>query len=331
MVEWVTLGFVDGKRKQKRIYGKNKRELQQKKKEILIQFEAEPIITFGAYKNEWLELKSSREKATIEMYENAMKKTDSLDKRDIKEIRTSHLQKIINDHYSQKRTCAILRLFLKQVFSCAIQDGLIDKNPAQGLQIPKQVKSTQRALTKAETQALKEVELPEKEHIFLMILYYLGLRPGEVMALESSDIDFTSGDIHISHSLGYNKNIPYKKSTKTGEDRTVPIPDALRDELLSYANAKTLLFPNNEGTYMTKSGMYDMWRDIKKEISKYCDTSNLRPYHFRHDYCTRCFYLGLSPLMTSKLMGNSVKMVMEVYAHIDEEKEPLDRVRKMGL
>ena len=328
MMIWVTLGYVDGKRKQKRIYGSTKTELEKNKRAAIAEFESAPVkTTFGEYKEYWFKTyKAVRQAATREMYENAMRKTKSIDDIALTDITTADLQNVINDHINSPRTTAILRQFFGQVFKCAIGEGKALKNPSEGLQLPAQKKSVQRALTQAERDAIRSLDLPPKKKMFIKCLYYLGLRPGECLALHSDDI--RNGEVHIHNAIGFDKNMPYLKPTKTQVERIVPIPTEFQDELSDFCNGGYLFA--EDGRFLTKSGMYDMWNYIKRGV---CGNSpsDIRPYTLRHDYCTRCYYMGLTPLMTAKLMGNSVKMVMEVYSHLDEEKEPLEKLRSMTL
>ncbi len=50
--------------------------------------------------------------------------------------------------------------------------------------------------------------------------------------------------------------------------------------------------------------------------------NGLTAHIFRHNYCTLLYYSGISQKKAVELMGHSdIKMIMEVYAHLDEEKE----------
>lgn len=50
--------------------------------------------------------------------------------------------------------------------------------------------------------------------------------------------------------------------------------------------------------------------------------TGLTAHIFRHNYCTMLYYSGVSQKKAVELMGHSdIKMIMEVYAHLDEQKE----------
>ena len=76
-----------------------------------------------------------------------------------------------------------------------------------------------------------------------------------------------------------------------------------------------------------------MWERIIKKMNDAVTTdrekligseliTGLTAHIFRHNYCTMLYYSGISQKKAVELMGHSdIKMIMEVYAHLDEEKE----------
>ncbi len=57
---------------------------------------------------------------------------------------------------------------------------------------------------------------------------------------------------------------------------------------------------------------------------------DLTAHIFRHNYCTMLYYSGISQKKAVELMGHSdIKMIMEVYAHLDDQKEAVqDKLNK---
>ena len=89
---------------------------------------------------------------------------------------------------------------------------------------------------------------------------------------------------------------------------------------------------HQNGNLMTKTVKSDMWLKIKAEIEKKLGhETSLRPYNFRHNFCSECFYRNISILKTAELMATSPEMVMRVYAHLDNERENLDNLTNLEL
>lgn len=107
---------------------------------------------------------------------------------------------------------------------------------------------------------------------------------------------------------------------------------------------------------MTQSSYTKFWQSIIKQLNRAIMTENQwqavehmpmnlraknRPIHdltahiFRHNYATMLYYSGISLKKAAALMGHSdTKMIMEVYSHLDEQKEQtetkLNSFIKMG-
>lgn len=325
-----------GKRIRKRIYGNSTTDLQRNITAYTRQYKEEikTGLTFKKYSESWLETKSSRQAATRNMYETALNKTSDIDYLPLESITRQDLQKIINKNKEHPTACHQLELTLKQIFSMAIRDGLLSANPAEYLVLPKKKKNEERALTADEKEAIKKADLQPMDRMYVMLLYYFGLRPQEALALQPQDINQKSKTLTVQRAVGYDHNNPYIKDTKTYCQREIPIPSVFFDELIKYSSEykKSEFLLNKDGKLMSKTVKSDMWLRIKKEIVKKLGAdTNLRPYTFRHNYCCECHDRHLSILMTSKLMGNSPQMVMNVYTHLDQQKEPLDSLSHLSL
>ena len=92
----------------------------------------------------------------------------------------------------------------------------------------------------------------------------------------------------------------------------------------------TYLFGKLNGEIMTKSSDDKMWKSITTKINLAAGGSedlqvifNLTAHVFRHNYCTNlCYQIpAISIKKIAALMGDTEKMVIEVYNHIMEEKE----------
>ena len=74
------------------------------------------------------------------------------------------------------------------------------------------------------------------------VCLHLGLRTGEALALQKTDVDFSAGIVRIHRSHG-------RDSTKTGRERTVPLLGAIAGDLVEACQASTsdLVFPSAAG------------------------------------------------------------------------------------
>lgn len=285
-------------------------------------------VYFGDYAKLWLETyKANRGINTRKMYEHLIRcQFASISDLKVREIRASHLQALINEFSATPRTCEQIRLTLRQIFKQAIADDIIQKNPAASLELPRHIKKEKRALTPDEKAAVKAADLDVRERAFIMIAYGCGLRPGEIYALTWQDIDFKRSVIHVNKSIVFDNNRPSVSFPKTNKSiRAVEAPRAVMQALKDYRGITIApkLFGGQNGEYKGKTGYIGEWERIKKKIEAVLGhETDLSLYCFRHNYITALYYSNISLKEAQRLVGHSsYKMIMDVYAHLDAQKE----------
>lgn len=339
----VSLGYnQDGKRVRKWIRAETQQELKRKERELLKNAEQALVAPkrFGEYAQAWLKTyKSNKETRTREFYESGVKKLSALNGRELSRITRSQLQEVLAENWEHPRTCKKLANIMSQIFRSAIADGLIWKNPAESLDIPKQIKTEKRILSDAEKKAIDTVELPPSEKVFLHIIRQLGLRPEEARALTRTDIDFKNKTISINKAVIFAKNAPELKGVKNDKPRVLPLPNGLKTELRSYIkDVQWLLFTDSKGNLMSKSSFRCFQRRIFDEVNRKLggnDKMNVLNgmtfYTLRHTRGTELYYLAQKGKISTKLaaqyMGHGEIVFLSTYSHIDEQKEDLKALK----
>lgn len=192
-----------------------------------------------------------------------------------------------------------------------------------------------------------------RAQIAALLMLYCGLRRGEVIPLEWSDIDFTNKQIAVTKSVERidSNNFRIKPHTKNGKDRFVSIPD----NLISYlklekynSNGNLLIYPQKSGKLHTLTSWNKTWNSYQTKLNYqyYCETmkkfgrtpkafnapsgipkllDRFTAHQLRHTYCTMLYFAGVDILTTSKLMGHSnVQITLEIYTHLDEKHKRLN-------
>ena len=333
----VQFGYgADGKRIRKRFSADTKVDLNaqiERYKEDLRQASNPSDITFGVYSERWFEtFKKNRSGKTQDMYAYALTKCASLNGTAVCRITKTMCQAVINDVYDRPSTARQVHLTLNQVFKAAINDGIITKNPATGIDIPKTKKKEIYLMTDADLDAVREADLNPKDRMFVEILMVFGLRPGEALALQPSDFDLKKKVLHITKSLEIlNDGSSVIKETKTGVSRDIPLPDELIPHLTAYFKEMkgAYLFPKEDGGLFTKSAYRKMSERISNRIIA-AGGSKITMYQFRHRRATDLYYLTqrgtISVKKASALLGHSEEIFLSTYAHIDESREDVSRI-----
>ena len=341
----VHLGYdSEGKQIRKWFYGETKSELNaniQKYRNDLERLQNPSDITFRDYSDQWFRTyKENRAKQTKDMYRNALKKCGRLDPVPLKKITRSMCQETINTSWEYPSAAEVLSDTLKQIFKCAIRDGIILANPADALDLPKKPQAAFHLLTKKEMDAFDKAELNDQDRLFVTIMKFFGLRPAEALALGPTDFDLDAGILHVTKALELaNDNQEAVKMTKTEVSRDIPIPKQLIAPLRERfrTNPGFLLFPKRDKGLYTKSAYRRLCERILTAVNLALggnENLNLIPdvtiYCLRHRRATDLYYQCQKGVISTKkaayLMGHSEEVFLKTYSHIDDSKEHLEQI-----
>lgn len=342
----------NGNRIRKTLYAKTVKELDAKLFDL--KYGASTAcqdMLFGQYAEHWFNTyKQMRSINTKAMYKNSLNThiLPFIEYIPVAKVSKSNLQNIINKQSEHPETCKKILLTLRQIFNAAIEDDIIAKNPSNNLVLPHSQYKSKRALTNDEKRAILNAELNDMQRAFINILFYTGLRREEALALTKNDFDFQKMHVSVNTAIAFDGNAPVVKAPKNGcSIRSVPLPADCVKQIQSYlSNLNTIyLFTKRDGSIMTHSAYVKFWKSILKELNNCAMTDNqkklydaapdtlkvnmlpirdLTAHIFRHNYATMLYYSNVSIKMAASLLGHSdTKMIMTIYAHLDEEREDL--------
>lgn len=300
------------------------------------------------YAKQWLSTyKSSKTTNTKKMYENVIEKyIRKLYGLSIRKIRHSHFQFLLSEASQYPRLCQQVKLCFKQIMKSAARDRYYRKSDLDdlfdGLETPTYRPAERRALTSEEKTAIQEAPFTDRERTFVYIAFGCGLRRGEILALTPFDIDLKRGVIKVTKSIEFDVNTPAEKDTKNYKHREVPMPPFLLSWMKNhrFSNGQRII-SKLDGSTMTKSSYDKMWRQIKqkifdtkkKETFETISDYDLTAHYFRHNYCASLCYQvpTVSIKKIAALLGDSEKMVLEVYNHIVEDNEKVEEALKSAI
>jgi integrase len=225
------------------------------------------------------------------------------------------------------------------IFDFAIDNRVIDYNPATKLKIPQAATATvqRRALTEQERQRVMEFEHRAKPSAMLMMLS--GLRRGEATALQWNDIDFTNNKISVTKS--YNFKTKDFKTPKNGKSRVVSVPQILIDYLKTLPKISPFVLTSARGGMMTEQSWKRLYQsymlDMNIEygfggsINKHANNTDVpmviatfTPHELRHTFCTIMFEAGIDALTAKEQLGHSdIKTTLSIYTHLSAQHKEL--------
>lgn len=344
----VFLGVDDtGKRIRKSVFAKSSAELERKVEEIHQQIRESTYIINDTvlikdYCNHWFDTyKCQKETNTKAMYKNIIEKHISPCIGDlmINQLKKQNIQAMLNSRYDKPRTCQQIVQVLRQIIDEMKMDRCISpldaENLTKNLSTPKYRAKEKRALNKRELEAVRKADFTDREKAFVYVLFYFGLRREEALGLMKNDFDFANNKLSIQRAIIFDGNNSECKGTKSfAGERSIDIPSECKAFFMEYvAKIDTLyLFTKVNGMPITKSSYDKMWKYIVRKMNDAVMTDkerengitpiNITAHYFRHNYCTLLYYSDVSAGKAVELMGHAdYKMIMNVYKHLDEEKE----------
>lgn len=295
-------------------------------------------ISFLNYAREWKKVyKGGRAHNTREMYENVIEKhLVALDGVKLQDIGRIHLQMVLNNASGKERTQQQIQMAFFQILRSAVADRLfaasVYETIHQNAESIDYKASEKRPLTAAEKEAMfKAAYKYDSDQVFVYLLYGCGMRREECIALTVFDFNLSDQSVSVNRAHEFVKGKPQQKDPKTCNGfRTLPIPEKILPVVRAYveslkASGKTYLFATQRGEPATLSCYRRMWDRIIAAMQKSTNEpiTGLTAHVFRHNYCTMlCYQIPkISIKRIAQLLGDTEKMVLEVYNHIVLEKE----------
>ena len=159
----------------------------------------------------------------------------------------------------------------------------------------------------------------QRSYTAFMVLFWTGIRIGELLALTPSDIDFKEKTIHISKSYQRidGRDVITPPKTQKG-NRIITVPDFLLADLKDYMNNIYCLEDNDRLFPVTKYYMeHEMKRGVKNSGVKY-----IRIHDIRHSHCAMLMEMGITPLEAAERLGHErVETTLNTYAHLYPNKQ----------
>lgn len=151
------------------------------------------------------------------------------------------------------------------------------------------------------------------------VLYYCGLRIGELFALTAADVDIENRIIHITKSLQRVKKediITPPKSEKGIRDIT--IPDFLTNELEIYMS---MLYDCKGETRLFEISKQALYYPMKK-YSAIAGIPKIRIHDLRHSHVALLIEKGISPLAIAERLGHEdIQVTLGTYGHLYPNKQ----------
>ena len=284
---------------------------------------------FKALAERWLAMPHDWKESTREGYTSNLTNHvyPVFGKRPVDQISRKQLKLFFDDIYTKglnARTLKRIRAPFRGVLSYAVESELIEANPFDSLRMNYK-SNTPEIKPLNESEAAKVLEqakgyLGGKYYPPLLLLLRTGMRIGEVLALQWTDIDFENRQIEVKRSWrnGVTSRTKNKKSRRVGMSPQLKEvlknhrTSSKRKALLSGKPFSELVFNGNRKERLDRLSLKHALNHSTNEA----EVRQIRIHDLRHSYATIRLMRGHNILDVSHQLGHSkTSITLDVYAH----------------
>jgi integrase len=150
------------------------------------------------------------------------------------------------------------------------------------------------------------------------MLYWCGIRVGELLALTYGDFDFEKKTVRINKSYQYLQGQAYVTEPKTPKsNRNILMPDFLCEEIREYMSLQYGYQPDDRLFLTSKTS-------LGKYIKIYAAEAGIKPirvHDLRHSHVSLLIELGFSPVAIAARLGHESIEITLHYAHLFPTKQ----------
>lgn len=231
------------------------------------------------------------------------------------------VQEVMNGTAGMGHTlCSNVQSVLKRSISAAYSQGYIPRDPTAALKTRLPEREHNRAFTDEETAILKRNIAERKiEPLLTALLFYTGIRRGELIGLQWKDVDMRNDVIHVTKDYDYHtRQIDTLKTANAKRD--IPIVPALKEILREYqgiGNSFVVHAPTDSGKPLCESSLKRRWIKIRELVGADVTTRT-----FRNNFATVLYDAGIDVLTASKAMGHAdPTTTLKIYTDIDRSRK----------
>jgi site-specific recombinase XerD len=223
--------------------------------------------------------------------------------------------------YSVRSICRKIST-VRSFFKFLSREDIVDINPTINLITPKITKKLPSFLYLEEINKL--IETPPWNTIFgirdraiLELLYGTGMRVGELVNLNITDIDLYEKTVRVFGKGSKERILPLGNPSIKAVKKYLSVRDIFRKKISLDKNGQNALLLNRFGERLSA-------RSIRRLIIKYMKIAGLNrkisPHVLRHSFATHLLGGGADLRSVQELLGHESLSTTQIYTHITKER-----------
>jgi len=217
------------------------------------------------------------------------------------------------DHNTSSRSVNRKLSTLKSYYKYLRREGLLKENPMLKVSVPKVKSRLPSYMEQEDMKALFSDKMFDinfvgvRNRLILMLLYYTGMRRGELIGLQLSSFD------------PFNRTL--KVLGKGNKERIIPINKELISLIEEYLNImkKEKIALKSDTLIVTDNGnqLYPnfVYRVVKDHLSKVSTAQKRSPHVLRHTFATHMLNNGADLNAIKEILGHANLSATQIYTH----------------
>lgn len=299
-------------------------------------------IKTGEWVNTWIENHKAPKlaPATLTSYRNSYLNhiNPVIGEIPLSKVETYHIQRMLDGIGGKLSTFVKNYNVVHGALEKALELGMISRNPCRGVTFPKEDKKKMRVLSQEEQKEfISKLDGEYYRALFLTYLY-TGMRMGEAIPLQWSDIDLEKRTIRVNKKaivrhdhmtktakLEVQSFCKTKSSTRTIMITMglVAILEAHKEMMRERVKQLGEVWSEDSLVFKNTRGNMPYSRNIQESLYKIYKKAGIEGatmHTLRHTYATRCFEAGVDIKAIAEQLGHAnVKTTYNIYVHLLEE------------
>lgn len=259
-------------------------------------------------------------------------------KRKVEDINENDCRAYLDSLYEEDLETSTVRKHYETLHAfltwCLDEKNIISSHPMKKIKKPIIKKGSETVAVYSLEELKRIIECSKNEPLMWQVMTLLladsGMRRGEACALRWSDIDLSTGRVHIVNNAQYTEGDgTYDTTTKSGKDRVIYLNDqvikilsewkSLQKEVIEGLGKKT---PTHVFTHIDSGNRINPQAPtayFRKFGEKY-GIEDCHPHKFRHTMATFMIRNGVDVKTVSEKLGHSsIEITLKLYVHSDED------------
>jgi integrase/recombinase XerC len=241
----------------------------------------------------------------------------------LEDVGRTHLRRFVaylGSRQYARRTIARKASAVRALLRWAVDQELIDVNPAENISAPKLDKPLPKVVKEKEAVALCDLppdddEVGVRDRAILELLYGSGLRVSELCDLDVDDVDLRARSVTVIGKGRKERRVPISEPARVAVRRYVSEARGTFMERRQHCDTGALFFNTRGGRLGPRSVRSMLERYLRAE-----GQPTVGPHALRHSFATHLLDGGADLRAVQELLGHESLATTQIYTHVSTER-----------